>query len=238
MRIRDILRQSHGAFRQDWLSDKFRYDQDRARELADGLEAAGYVQRDRERELRSKSTFPWYSVTDKGDELTRASAAKRITRRTAAAALEEFMKRVHNVNASSKYLYSVQYVAVFGSFLLHRARLGDIDVAVDLKSRVALDEKHKWVEIFRRHAWRSEKTFSTWDEEVDWPRREVLLALKSRKRSISIRPWFSFVEMVKAKNFRYKVLLGDLNEIGRDLTRPDASENRDRISQTCLSHDR
>jgi hypothetical protein len=41
------------------------------------------------------------------------------------------------------------------------------------------------------------------DEEIFWPRREVLLMLKSRKRSISIQPWFSFVVMEKPKNFRY-----------------------------------
>ena len=44
------------------------------------------------------------------------------------------------------------------------------------------------------------------------------MALKSRKRSISIQSWRSFLEMEKAKNFRYKVLLGDANEIRRELT--------------------
>lgn len=43
--------------------------------------------------------------------------------------------------------------------------------------------------------------------------------LKSRKRSISIQSWFSFVEMEKAKNFRYKVLPEGTNEVKRELAK-------------------
>lgn len=110
MRIRDILRRCQGAFREDWLSDKFQYSRPRAREIASGMERAGYVLRDKERERENKSPLPWYSVTGAGDEITRASAAKRITRKAADAALEEFMNRVQRVNASPKYLYSFSEV--------------------------------------------------------------------------------------------------------------------------------
>jgi hypothetical protein len=229
MRIRDILRRSYGAFRQDWLTDRFRYDERRAREIAKAMETAGYVTRDREREERNNSPFPWYSVTDTGHGVARASAAKRIKRETAATALMELMKRVHLVNASPKYMYSVDRVAVFGSILERRERLGDVDVAVDLKSRVAFDEDHKWVELFQQHACESGRSFSTWDEEIDWPRREVLLMLKSRKRSLSIQSWFSFVEMEKTKNFRYKLLLGDAGEVRHELARA----RRERMQVSC-----
>ena len=50
--------------------------------------------------------------------------------------------------------------------------------------------------------------------------------LKSRRRSISIQPWFSFVEMEKAENFRHEVLLGDANEVRLELDRV----HRERIS--------
>ncbi len=219
MRIRDILLRSRGAFREDWLSEKFRYDRPRAEEIAEAMELAGYVYRDREREQRNNSTFPWYSATDAGRDFTRASAAKRIKRETATTALSEFIKRVQLVNANPKYLYSVRRVVVFGSFLQHGDRLGDVDVAVDLKSRVTFDKEHIWVELFRRHARASGRSFSTFYEEIFWPRREVVLMLKSRKRSISIQPWFSFVEMEKPKNFRYKVLLGNADEVRRELAK-------------------
>ncbi|HVU47649.1 MAG TPA: hypothetical protein VHD85_16070 [Terracidiphilus sp.] len=218
-RIREILSRSRGAFREDWLADKFRYDAQRAHELAKGMEAAGYVQRDKERESRNGSPFPWYTVTARGRDVVRASGAKRITRTTAATELSEFMKRVYMVNASSEYLYSVERVAVFGSFLEHGERLGDVDIAVDLKSRVIIDKSRKWLDLFRQHAWSSGRSFSTFEEEIDWPRREVVLTLKARRRSISIQPWFSFVEMEKADNFRYEVLLGDAKEVRLELDR-------------------
>ena len=227
-RLRDILSRSRGAFREDWLTDKFRYDAQRAHELAKGMEAAGYVQRDKEREGRSGSPFPWYTLTDRGRDVVRASGAKRIKRTTAATELSEFMKRVFQVNASSEYLYSVERVAIFGSFLEHGERLGDVDIAVDLRSRVTIDKSRKWLDLFRQHAWRSGRSFSTFEEEIDWPRREVLLTLRSRRRSISIQPWFSFLEMEKAKNFRYEVLLGDANEVSLEL---DGAQ-RERRSET------
>jgi hypothetical protein len=239
IRIREILRRSHGAFREDWLSRKFSYSECQAHEIAKAMESAGFVRSDREREGRNNSPFPWYAITDAGDDITRASAARRIRRKTATAALMEFMNRVQRVNTSPDYLYSVKRVAVFGSFLERRDRLGDVDVAVDLKSRVAFDKRHKWVEIFRQHACASGRSLSTFDEEIFWPRREVLLTLKSRKRSISIQSWLSFVEMEKPKNFRYKVLFGDADEVRCELARARREQEMESSGKTptCVAED-
>jgi predicted nucleotidyltransferase len=215
--IWEILFRCRGRFREDWLSDTFRYDLRRANEIAKAMELAGYLRRDRGPAKRKNSSFPWYSITDSGRDIALASAARRITRKTATSALSDFMKRVQLVNANPKYLYSVRRVAVFGSFLRHGNRLGDVDVAVDLKSRVVFDREHKLVEIFEKYAQDSGKSFSTFEEEFFWPRSDVLRVLKSRKRSISIQSWYSFLEMEKAKNFRYKVLLGDANQVRREL---------------------
>jgi len=218
IRIRDILRRSNGAFREDWLSRKFRYSECWAHEIAKAMESAGYVRRQWAGKQRNTGLSPSYSATDLGLELIRASAAKRIKRETATAALAEFMKRVQLVNSNHNYLYSVRRVAVFGSFLQRGDRLGDVDVAVDLRSRVEFDHEHKWVELFQKHARDSGRSFSRFEEEIFWPRQEVLLALKSRKRSISIQSWRSFLEMEKTKSFRYQVLMGDVLEIRRELT--------------------
>ena len=72
------------------------------------MEAGGYVRRDKEREQRRNGPFPWYAVTEKGRKIERPSAAKRVKRETAATELSEFMKRVHVVNASPKYMYSIK----------------------------------------------------------------------------------------------------------------------------------
>jgi len=219
IRIREILLRAHGAFREDWLSDRFRYSPDRAEDLGRELEKAGYVQRDKEREAQYKSPFPWYSITSAGRKVMRASAAKRIKRESAEKVLSEFMGRVHLANTDPKDLSSVSSVVVFGSYIEQIERLGDIDVAVNLQSRIELDKKHKWVEVFQKHALESGRTFSGFEAVIDWPRQEVLLMLKARKRSISIQSWYSFVEMEKPANFRYKVLLADANQVARELAK-------------------
>jgi hypothetical protein len=214
MRIREILRKSNGAFPQNWLSDKFGYSPQKARGLATALEIAGYVKRDRDREERHDSTLPWYSVTPAGLMVADATAAKRIHRATAEAAICEFMKRIHVVNADSRYLYSVEKVAVFGSYLQSHQKLGDVDVAVDLQPRIPIDKERRWVDVFRKHAWDSGRSHSAFEAELDWPRREVLLVLKSRKRSLSLHSWFSFIGMCKDPSFQFRLLLGDDEDIG------------------------
>ena len=188
------------------------------------MEEAGLVERDHEREAELRSPDPYYRITDVGRSLARASGAKRIERVTAEQALTEFMGRVIQSNDNQNYLYSVSRVVVFGSYLNNEDRLGDVDVAVDLQPRIPL--KGNWVEIFRNHAENSGRTFATFEDEIDWPRREVLLFLKSRKRSISIQSWFSFLQMEKPKSFQYKVLLGDETEIANEL-RQAAGEYHD-----------
>jgi DNA-binding MarR family transcriptional regulator len=214
MRVRDILRRSYGAFRQDWLTNVLQYSPKRASEVAEGLEKAGFVVRDHSREDR-KSVVPRYKLTDLGWAIVRASASRRIARTTAQVELANFMERVNVVNADQRFLYRVRSVAVFGSYLGTHDDLGDIDVAVDLEPKDPFDKERKWVEVFRMHAWESGRSFSSFEAEITWPRREVLLKLKSRKRSISIQSWYSFVEMCRSEDFRFEILLGDASEIKR-----------------------
>ncbi len=176
--IRDILRRCHGYFTENWLSKKLGFSREKAHRVARALLRSGYVEG---AELDETA----YTVTAKGRNLMRASSATRIRRNTARSSLDEFMERVRHVNESSAYLYSIVKVAVFGSLLRSDERVGDVDVAVDLKPRIPLDGN--WVEIFQQHARNSGRSFRTFEEEFDWPRREVMLALKARKRSISIQ---------------------------------------------------
>jgi len=206
--IRSILRRSVGAFRQDWLTDKFGYNPQKAHAVATAMLDAGLVERDSERETRNDSRMPWFNVTEQGWSIARASAARRISRQSAEIALNALMKRVQLANANSQYLYSVTSVVVFGSYLEACESLGDVDVTVELQPRIPISEESNWIEIFRLHAWDSGRSFSTLEDEIDWPRREVLLFLKSRKRSIHLQSWFSFVEMKDVPGFRFEFLLG------------------------------
>jgi hypothetical protein len=92
---------------------------------------------------------------------------------------------------------------------------------------VVFDREHKWVEHFQKHSRGSGRSFSSFEEELFWPWHEVLAVLKSRKRSISIQSWRSFLEMDKAENFRYKVLLGDAKEVRRELTGTRRKQQRE-----------
>lgn len=214
-RVRGLLRRASTEFTLRWLSHALRSDLGRAQVVVDAMERAGLVERDQAREAESQSSDPYYRVTRTGRSLARASGAKRIERLTAEKALTEFMERVNRSNSNQEYLYSVTRVAVFGSYLESTSWLGDVDVAVDLQPRIPL--KGNWVEVFQNHADNSGRSFATFEDAIDWPRREVLLFLKSRKRSVSIQSWFSFAQMEKSKGFRYKVLLGDEKEIALEL---------------------
>lgn len=214
-RVRGLLRRASTEFTLHWLSHALRADLDRARVVVVAMERAGLVERDKAKEAELRSSDPYYRVTRTGRSLARASGAKRIERLTAEKTLAEFMERVNQSNSNQEYLYSVTRVAVFGSYLENTSRLGDVDVAVDLQPRIPL--KGNWVEVFQHHAEKSGRSFATFEDTIDWPRRELLLFLKSRKRSVSIQSWFAFVQMEKPKGFRYRVLLGDEKEIAREL---------------------
>ena len=61
------------------------------------------------------------------------------------------------------------------------------------------------------------RSFSSFIEELDWPRREVLLHLKARTRGLSLHEIYDFLGMAKDANFAYKVLAGDANRIAERL---------------------
>lgn len=125
--IRDMLRRCHGHLTETWLRRTLGLNDKEAYQIASELLRSGYVE--------ACESGESYRVTRKGRDLMRASAATRIQRKTARLALDEFMDRVHHVNKNSAFLYTIAKVVVFGSF---GERLGDVDVALDLKRRVGL----------------------------------------------------------------------------------------------------
>ena len=61
-----------------------------------------------------------------------------------------------------------------------------------------------------------------------------MLALKARKRTISIQPWFAFVAMEKHGDFGYEVLLGDPEGISGELERANKEQKQERRDQILL----
>ena len=162
-------------------------------------------------------------LTDKGRSLGRGSAAKAIFRATGDKALKGLLQRAKEVNASDDFLCSVEAVVLFGSYLKGEERPNDVDVAVKLKRR--LPEKLGTDEFARRmreHARKSNRQFSTYLQELQWPESQVKLYLRKRVRCLSFQAWDSFVRLTKEPDFEYSILMEDrvslLEEIARQKT--------------------
>ena len=141
--------------------------------------------------------------TIKGNALALASAAKPILRATADKKINEFLTRVKEVNTNEYYLYKIEKVLVFGSYLGEGEKLGDIDLAVKIVPKEA--DKSKRQKIFTGRsidAKNNGRHFSNIVEEILWPQEEVLKYLKSHSRSISIH----FTDDQVLKNTEYKVI--------------------------------
>lgn len=128
-----------------------------------------------------------YHQTLKGCSLALASAAKPIKRKTAEKKIEEFLKRVEEVNKNEYYLYRVDKAVVFGSYLSDQEQINDIDLVVVLKRKDGDFDKF-YNETMKRagDAEANGGHFSSANSKLYYTHREVILFLKGRSRAISI----------------------------------------------------
>jgi hypothetical protein len=76
-----------------------------------------------------------WTITQAGQTLSSATAARPVNRATAERALQEFLGRVDHVNRNRRYLGKVVSVVLFGSMLKPEVEhLSDVDMAVDGRS--------------------------------------------------------------------------------------------------------
>ena len=166
--VRSFFRHVNGwhanAFGKKWMMKYLNLREREATQVIRSLVREGYVVRNGKRDDENVFEF-----TDLGSSLVRASGAKRITRTTAAEALQAFMVRVKAVNENSRFLYTVNAVVVFGSYLKNVGELGDLDLAVQLKSRIADAEQRVTKEL--EHACSSSRSFSRFIDQLTWAHR-------------------------------------------------------------------
>src|SRR5882757_2970497 len=125
-----------------------------------------------------------FEVAERGLAFANATAAKPIYQRTAERVLREFVDRVHAVNASKEYAFKISGAVLFGSMLSCTDRLGDVDVAIDLKPRISDPiQRRQFCNRRRRSAQKQGRVFSTATDWAMWPQKEVWLQLKARSRS-------------------------------------------------------
>ena len=145
------------------------------------LLSAGYVEVD----PSSGDESAWH-VTIKGHALANAKATRPIKRETAERILAEFMQRVRHVASSPDFLYKVEKVVLFGSYLTPKQTIGDIDLAVGYARKISnSDEFERLAKEKVEQAYRNGKEFRSFSEEIWWPEREVRLYLKNRSKAIS-----------------------------------------------------
>jgi predicted nucleotidyltransferase len=158
--------------------------------------------------FRNRAAF---QVATRGHAFANATAAKPISRRTAERVLREFVDRVNAVNASKEYAFNVKSAVLFGSVLSCGDRLGDVDVAIDLRPRISDSAKFRQQCDRRRHlAEEQGRAFPTVVEWAIWPQKEVVLLLKARSRSLSLH---EFNQVIGMKDLRYRVLVGDASSM-------------------------
>lgn len=196
--FRDIVAWHRDSFELAQLEERLNLSRTAAIALAEELIVRGYVTRGQNHD---------YRLTNRGEELVRASASGRVKRGTAESALAGLLKRAEEYNSDASKILAVDAVAVFGSFLSDKEELGDLDVAVKWRDRVADDHRSD-----RAHAYaeRSGRKFSNVIEFLTWPQTELFQILKARKRTICIQDWHAFIRLVAKDpdNFAYRIVFG------------------------------
>jgi hypothetical protein len=183
-------------------------DEKSAMALASELVAQGYVE---------EAQNGVYKFTDKAGELVRASAASKVSRKTAEDALAGLLERVNRYNLDSDKIFTIETVVVFGSFLGTKDKLGDLDVAVKWRDRNRNDAGRAKTAL--AYARQSGRRFGSFFHELAWAEIELPQILKARKRTINIQPWNVFLKMA-AKNperIPYKVVFGRSEEVAAEI---------------------
>ena len=239
---RKLLRKYHERFREDWLVEalskllfrrKFGHgylylhpEEDRelrrkAAPVIAGLVEEGFIEPDEEQTHKEKNRGDnlagkeWYKLTERGHELCNATAATPVQRKNADEALQGLVERIGTVNKDDRFLYRITAVVLYGSYVRGAERPADVDLAIKVERKI--DDFEKFHEACWRHLHDSGRACQRIGYELDFPRLEVFVFLKQRKRTLSLHSLYDFIGMEKRENFSYEVLLGDKDAIAQEL---------------------
>ena len=136
-----------------------------------------------------------------------ATAAKPIRRSTADRLVNEFLSRVEKVNGEPSFLYEVRKATIFGSYLTDAEELGDVDIAVELASKIADKHERQRQEDAKIHEARAQgRSFSNMVAELFWPYVEVMRFLRARSGYLSLHaPDDGVLEIVPVRRVIYDV---------------------------------
>ena len=155
-----------------------------AKELVNQLTEENYI-------VWVKKKFPEgiqyeLTATEKGRRFGIAKATAPITRAKANELLQNLIERAKSINENPEFVFFVQRIEVFGSYLTDKELLGDLDVGVKLdrryKGRLFTQHNQQRIEMAKSCG----RSFNNSTDQLNWPYLEVILMLKARKRGLSI----------------------------------------------------
>lgn len=183
VKVRDFVkRYRHVEWTQNQVEDELLVSAGTANLILLELLDKGVVRQD----SRQRKEGLW-SVSDTAGSFINANAAPQIHRKKAEELVKLVLTRVEEVNSRPHFLFRVEKLLVFGSFLSMKPLLGDVDLAIRLMPKVSDKDRHRELSMQRvQEACKSGRSFSTFLDQLNWPRREVELHLKQRSRYISL----------------------------------------------------
>jgi predicted nucleotidyltransferase len=115
-----------------------------------------------------------------------AKATAPLTRTKSNELLQDLIERAKSINENMEFIFFVERIEVFGSYLTNKELLGDLDVGVKL------DRRYKGKQFTQHNQQRIEmaksggRSFNNSTDQLNWPYLEVMLILKARKRGLSV----------------------------------------------------
>lgn len=175
----------------------------RGRALAKALRAEGLIE---EAERGS------WRITQTGQRLSSATAAKPVGRITAERVLHDFLERVDRVNRDTYFLGRVNRVVLFGSMLRPDVEvLSDVDLAVEIvpkeqnRERLEQQNRQRLEELAERG-----RTFRNILEVHAYWHREVFRFLKGGSRVVSLADYAAEKSLILT--VPHQMLLGEDEE--------------------------
>jgi len=204
--VRQTLRRLRGDFvwGEEALERAAKLPPGTGRALARALQAEGLIK---------ASQHDGWTVTQAGDTLAVATAARPVSRQTAERVLAQFLERVARVNNDPYFLARVTRVALYGSMLTPEVnRLSDVDLAVQLIAKgTDIDRRQEAnAERVEQLAIEGRRFGSFLEEQFCWF-LETFRFLKGRSRVISLADYNVEKRLVLA--VPHQMLLGEPEEL-------------------------
>src|SRR5215467_10825129 len=223
--VRQTLRRLRGDFvwGEEALERAAKLPPGTGRALARALQAEGLI---------TASQHDGWTVTQAGDTLAVATAARPVSRQTAERVLAQFLERVARVNNDPYFLARVTRVALYGSMLTPEVnRLSDVDLAVQLIAKETdIDRRQEAnAERVEQLAIEGRRFGSFLEEQFCWF-LETFRFLKGRSRVISLADYNIEKRLVLA--VPHRMLLGEPDklppETGPNTPQPTPRKRRPR----------